>query len=102
VPHEHAGSASGLISTVQQMGNALGLGLVSVVFFGTMDDHLAPAEVGPAFAEAYRYALGWAAAVMVVIFLLMFALPRRPAQHLEGAGAPTAATPAGKEPASTP
>jgi EmrB/QacA subfamily drug resistance transporter len=102
VPHEHAGSASGLISTVQQMGNALGLGLVSVVFFGTMDDHLAPAEVGPAFAEAYRYALGWAASVMVVIFLLMFALPRRPAQHLEGAGAPTAATPAGKEPASTP
>ncbi|MET9440805.1 MFS transporter [Streptomyces sp. NPDC006610] len=102
VPHEHAGSASGLISTVQQMGNALGLGLVSVVFFGTMDDHLAPAEVGAAFAEAYRYALGWAASVMVVIFLLMFALPRRPAQHLEGAGAPTAATPAGKEPASTP
>ncbi|MGV9897794.1 1-deoxy-D-xylulose-5-phosphate synthase, partial [Streptomyces tendae] len=31
----------------QQMGNALGLGLVSVVFFGTMGDHLTPARVGP-------------------------------------------------------
>ncbi|MFI8189779.1 MFS transporter [Streptomyces sp. NPDC085946] len=91
VPREHAGSASGLINTVQQMGNALGLGLVSVVFFGVMDDRLAPAQVGPAFVDAFRHALGWVAAVMGVIFLLMFALPRRPAQHLEGAGQETGA-----------
>lgn len=38
VPKEHAGSASGLINTVQQMGTALGLGLVSVVFFGAIGD----------------------------------------------------------------
>ncbi|MEU6099002.1 MFS transporter [Streptomyces sp. NPDC047079] len=84
VPREHSGSASGLINTVQQMGNALGLGLVSVVFFGEIDDRLAPAEVGPAFAHAFQHALGWVVAVMVVIFLLMFALPKRPAQHVEG------------------
>ncbi|HET9379211.1 MAG TPA: MFS transporter [Streptomyces sp.] len=85
VPREHSGSASGLINTVQQMGNALGLGLVSVVFFGTMSDRLRPAQVGPAFVDAFEYALGWVAAVLGVIFLLMFALPKRPAQHLEGA-----------------
>jgi hypothetical protein len=44
VPREHSGSASGLINTVQQMGNALGLGLVSVVFFGLIDDDLRPAR----------------------------------------------------------
>ncbi|MFD0251585.1 MFS transporter [Streptomyces sp. NPDC127113] len=87
VPREHAGAASGLINTVQQMGNALGLGLVSVVFFGTMSDHLAPARLGPAYADAFQNALGWVAGVMAVIFLLMFALPKRPAQHVEGAGA---------------
>ncbi|MFE9452461.1 MFS transporter [Streptomyces sp. NPDC006739] len=87
VPREHAGSASGLINTVQQMGNALGLGLVSVVFFGVMGDRLTPAEVGPAFVNAFQHALVWVAAVMGVIFLLMFALPGRPAQHVEGAGA---------------
>ncbi|MGI5376119.1 MFS transporter [Streptomyces sp. CA-251387] len=87
VPREHAGSASGLINTVQQMGNALGLGLVSVVFFGTMSDRLTPDQVGPAFADAFQNALGWVAAVMAVIFLLMFALPGRPAQHVEGAPA---------------
>lgn len=86
VPREHAGSASGLINTVQQMGNALGLGLVSVVFFGVIGDDLRPAQVGPAFVDAFQHALGWVAAVMGVIFLLMFALPKRPAQHMEGAG----------------
>lgn len=77
VPREHSGSASGLINTVQQMGNALGLGLVSVVFFGSISDHLSRDQVGPAFANAFENALGWVAAVMAVIFLLMFALPKR-------------------------
>ncbi|MEU5702737.1 MFS transporter [Streptomyces aurantiacus] len=85
VPREHSGSASGLINTVQQMGNALGLALVSVVFFGTMSDHLSPREVGPAFVDAFQQALVWVAVVMTAIFLLMFALPKRPAQHVEGA-----------------
>ncbi|GAB1329120.1 MFS transporter [Streptomyces sennicomposti] len=86
VPREHAGSASGLINTVQQMGNALGLGLVSVVFFGVIGDRLTPDQVGPAFAHAFRNALVWVAAVLGVIFVLMSALPKRPAQHVEGGG----------------
>ncbi|WP_345646104.1 MFS transporter [Streptomyces siamensis] len=85
VPREHSGSASGLINTVQQMGNALGLGLVSVLFFGEIGDRLTAAQVGPAFVNAFQHALGWVVAVMVVIYLLMFALPKRPAQHVEGA-----------------
>jgi MFS family permease len=85
VPREHAGSASGLINTVQQMGNALGLGLVSVVFFGEIGDRLAPAQVGPAFVHAFQHALWWVAGIMGAIFLLMSALPKRPAQHGEDA-----------------
>ncbi|MBB4714601.1 EmrB/QacA subfamily drug resistance transporter [Streptomyces luteogriseus] len=95
VPREHAGSASGLINTVQQMGNALGLALVSVVFFGTISDHLRPEQIGPAFVDAFQNALGWVVVVMGAIFLLMFALPKRPAQHVEGEQAPVE----GKEPA---
>ncbi|MYV50275.1 DHA2 family efflux MFS transporter permease subunit [Streptomyces sp. SID2888] len=97
VPREHSGSASGLINTVQQMGNALGLGLVSVVFFGEIDDRLTPAQVGPAFVHAFRYALGWVAAVLAVIFLLMFALPKRPAQPVEGAEEQPEQDPAGAD-----
>ncbi|MFK0285401.1 MFS transporter [Streptomyces sp. NPDC090499] len=83
VPREHAGSASGLINTVQQMGNALGLGLVSVVFYGVIGDRLTPSGVGPAFVHAFQHALFWVAAVMAAIFLLMSALPKRPAQQAE-------------------
>lgn len=79
VPREHAGSASGLINTVQQVGNALGLGLVSVAFFGAMDDVVAPTAVGDAFSGAFVHAMWWVAGVLVVVFLLMFALPRRKA-----------------------
>ncbi|MFE6127948.1 MFS transporter [Streptomyces sp. NPDC056437] len=87
VPHEHAGSASGLINTTMQMGNALGLGLVSVVFFGSIDDRIAPSAVGNAFGEAFQNSLWWAVGVLGLIFLVMFALPSRPKQHLEGAEA---------------
>ncbi|MER7662635.1 MULTISPECIES: MFS transporter [unclassified Streptomyces] len=85
VPHEHAGSASGLINTTMQMGNALGLGLVSVVFFGSIDDRIAPSAVGRAFGEAFQNSLWWAVAVLGLIFVVMFALPARPKQLLEGA-----------------
>ncbi|MFF2846759.1 MFS transporter [Streptomyces sp. NPDC058001] len=77
VPKEHAGSASGLINTVQQMGNALGLGLVSVVFFGVIDERVAPAAIGPEFVNGFQHALWWVAGVLVLIFLVMFLLPRR-------------------------
>ncbi len=102
VPREHAGSASGLINTVQQMGNALGLGLVSVVFFGVMDDHLTPNTVGMAFVDAFQNALWWATAVLVAIFCLMFALPARPRAGIEGAAAAAPETPRVKEPVLTP
>ncbi|MGW6457437.1 MFS transporter [Streptomyces sp. NPDC055078] len=103
VPREHAGSASGLISTVQQMGTALGLGLVSVVFFGSIDEgEMAPGAAGAAFADAFSNSLWWVVAVLAVIFLVMFALPARPKQHLEGAATGEPASPADeREPALT-
>ncbi|MBT2479503.1 MFS transporter [Streptomyces sp. ISL-94] len=83
VPREHAGSASGLINTTGQMGNALGLGLTSVVFFGLIDDDMV---LGPPYVDAFRGALWWVVAVLVVIFAVMFMLPRKsiPVEQREG------------------
>ncbi|NGO81030.1 MFS transporter [Streptomyces sp. YC504] len=92
VPREHAGSASGLINTTMQMGNALGLGLVSVVFFGQLSDHVVPEQMAAEIVDAFQYALKYVAGVLVAIFLVMFALPKRPKQHLEG-GADEASDP---------
>ncbi|MEU6125108.1 MFS transporter [Streptomyces sp. NPDC047123] len=83
VPREHAGSASGLINTVQQMGNALGLGLVSVVFFGVIDEQVAPQRIPLEFVDGFQNALWWVAGVLGVIFFLMFALPSKPRQNVE-------------------
>ncbi len=94
VPKEHSGSASGLINTTGQTGNAFGIGLVSVVFFGVIDDKVesargAQSAIGPAYVDAFQSALGWVVGVLLVIFLLMFALPKKTADHQ----APDAAAP---------
>ncbi|MFK4066027.1 MFS transporter [Streptomyces sp. NPDC029674] len=103
VPKEHAGSASGLINTVQQMGTALGLGLVSVVFFGVIDERVPRDRIPTEFADGFQNALWWVTGVLAVIFLVMFALPAKPKQHVEGGGDESAATAdaAVKEPALT-
>ncbi|MET9510122.1 MFS transporter [Streptomyces flavidovirens] len=102
VPRQHAGSASGLINTMGQMGNALGLGLVSVVFFGVIDDGLASTAVGLAFVDAFQNALWWTTAVLVAIFCLMFALPARPRVGAEGDAVADLDTSPAKEPVLTP
>lgn len=108
VPREHAGSASGLINTVQQMGNALGLALVSVVFLAVVDEGRAavPGERGEAYTEAFQHSLWWVAGILAAVFVLMSALPARPAPHADGdqgAGDAAAALPrdavADREPA---
>lgn len=78
VPREHSGSASGLINTTQQLGVALGLGLSSVAFF-TVVDAADPAvqAMGPVFVSAFQHALWWVTGGLLLVFALVFALPRR-------------------------
>ncbi|MGW1978706.1 MFS transporter [Streptomyces sp. NPDC001889] len=108
VPRRHAGSASGLINTVGQTGNALGLGLVSVVFFGAMNgsvgdgfsehsgaggeagagtaagDGAAREALAEAFGGAFQNSMWWVSGILLGIFLLMFALPAHPEHRPEG------------------
>ncbi|MFB6517390.1 MFS transporter [Streptomyces sp. NPDC056401] len=83
VPREHAGSASGLINTTGQMGNALGLGLTSVVYFGFIEDDRV---FGPPYVDAFHNAMWWVVAVLVVIFSVMFMLPRKAVPMAEREG----------------
>ena len=47
----HAGAVSGVLSTAQQLGNALGVALVGMVFFG-------------AVSGGYDHALSWSLVVL--------------------------------------
>lgn len=75
VPREHSGSASGLINTTQQLGNAFGLGLVSVAFFSVVDGAAPGQAVGVVFGHAFTHALWWVLGGLLALFLLMLALP---------------------------
>jgi EmrB/QacA subfamily drug resistance transporter len=67
VSPEHAGAAAGVLAAAQQVGNAIGVALIGVVFFGALD-HGVP--------HAFRYGLIGLAALSVVVVALVQRLPR--------------------------
>jgi MFS family permease len=64
---QRAGAVSGALSTMQQAGNALGVALTGLVFFGTLDR---------GYAHAFVLALAQLAALMLVVAGLTRLLPR--------------------------
>ena len=69
VPVEAAGGASGLFSTAQQLGGAVGVALLGTVFFGYLNGH----SFGASMVHTAPYAMG-AFALCAVLSML---LPRR-------------------------
>jgi EmrB/QacA subfamily drug resistance transporter len=69
LPPQHAGAASGALSTVQQLGNALGVAVIGVIFFGA---------VRSGYARAFELSLAELAALLLVVAALTLTLlPRR-------------------------
>ena len=64
---ERAGAASGALSTMQQVGNAIGVAVTGVVFFGALDH---------GFAQAFELSLVQLAALCVAVAGLTRLLPR--------------------------
>jgi MFS family permease len=85
VPARSAGSASGVLSTVQQVAAALGVAIIGLVFATVLGDGQSPA----AYAHAAACALGVNLAAMVAATLFALRLPRRAAH---GSPAPPAET----------
>ncbi|QIB47925.1 MFS transporter [Streptomyces aureoverticillatus] len=73
VPHENAGSASGLFNTAMHLGISLGTALTALVFFaatsGSHDDGLN--------RDAFTNVLWWVGGTLAVMWALMFCLPRQ-------------------------
>jgi EmrB/QacA subfamily drug resistance transporter len=86
VPRGDAGSASGLLNTVQQLGIALGIALIGTIFFDQL-------TVSRSFTNAFGLTLWSDVGAMALVFLLMFALPRRAAAAWLGRGHATNGSP---------
>lgn len=68
---ENAGAASGVLSTFQQVGSAVGVAVIGVVFFGAVGTNFSPSNLRDAFEAAI-----WVSLVAVVLTgLFSFMLP---------------------------
>jgi EmrB/QacA subfamily drug resistance transporter len=80
VDPSEAGAASGVISTMQRIGSAIGIAVIGSVFFGNLafpsGRRPTADDVANAFGTAATAALLTSAAFAVVAFLLVFTLPR--------------------------
>jgi EmrB/QacA subfamily drug resistance transporter len=79
LPPRHAGVASGLQATVQQVGNSLGVALIGLLFYGRLGSGGDPAAYAAAFGDSLLYLL----ALALVVAVLFQRLPR-PASPSDG------------------
>jgi EmrB/QacA subfamily drug resistance transporter len=70
---QHAGSAAGVLSSVQQVGNALGVAITGIVFYNAAGSGSGGAAIVHAFEVSIPYLVGLAVAVAALVQLL----PRR-------------------------
>jgi predicted MFS family arabinose efflux permease len=82
VPAKDAGAASGVLTTVGQVGNAAGVAALGAVFFGALQtsftDGATPLN---AYSDAFTSILPWQIACYVLAAALMLLLPQRAGSH---------------------
>lgn len=76
VDRDDAGAASGVISTMQRVGSAIGIAVIGSVLFGSLTI-TGPDTVGSGFLHGAAMAMAVSAAFSLVALALVFALPKK-------------------------
>jgi MFS family permease len=82
VPPDRAGSAPGLLTTALQVGNAIGVAIIGVVFYHALG-HSADRT---GYAHAFRTSLGYLVAVALFLAAVVRLLPAAPTDRETPAG----------------
>jgi EmrB/QacA subfamily drug resistance transporter len=78
IPEQHTGAASGVLNTMQRVGNALGVAVLEIPFFATFDQaRSAGATMVQSYTSAFAVVAAWLAVVMVAVIVLLRFLPSR-------------------------
>jgi EmrB/QacA subfamily drug resistance transporter len=78
VDRADAGAASGVIGAMQRVGSAIGIAIIGTVLFGTLHFRsFGPSAVAVAFGHSATLAMAVSAALSVMAFALVFALPKQ-------------------------
>ena len=80
VDRSEAGAASGVVSTVQRVGSAVGIAIIGSVLFGSLTI-TGPDTVASGFTSAAADAMAVSVAFSVAALLLVFVLPKRTETH---------------------
>lgn len=84
VPARAAGSAGGVLTTVSQIGSAVGVAVLGGIFFGGVDGALSAGRaVADGFVAAFVAILPWQIGFYVLAAVLMVLLPARAAVHAD-------------------
>jgi EmrB/QacA subfamily drug resistance transporter len=76
VHDHHAGSASGVLTTMQRTGNALGIAVLEIPFFVTLEHARASgAGQAPAYTAAFASVAASVSAMIALVIVLLFFLP---------------------------
>lgn len=73
VPGQDAGSASGILNMMQQVGSSIGIAILGTIFFDSIGSSF---EIGR-FAMGVRYAISSAVAILIVTIPFVFLLPQK-------------------------
>lgn len=73
VPADRVGPASGALTSIQQVGGAVGVTIISIIFFGTLDR---TGREPQAYTDALTAGLAFLVVVFAVVAVLVAALPR--------------------------
>lgn len=91
VDRDDAGAASGVVTAAGQLGGAIGVALIGVVFFGTLPD-TASSDPAPGYLAAFRAALWYEIGALLLTAALMVLLPP-PVQRAATEGQPRTSVP---------
>ena len=81
VCERHAGAASGVLVTVQRVGNAAGVAVLGIPFFAVVERFLGngvPADI--AYADAFSVLMFCVIAMFLIVAAILFGLPGRKAR----------------------
>jgi EmrB/QacA subfamily drug resistance transporter len=92
VENSEAGSASGVVQTMQRMGTAIGVAVIGSILFGAIhkDQIRSAADAAAQFKTGATDAMFMSFILAIVALVLVFSLPRRIQLHGAPAAAPSA------------
>ncbi|MEV0051549.1 MFS transporter [Saccharopolyspora shandongensis] len=83
VPGRNAGAAGGVLSTVNQIGGAIGIAVLGTIFFTTAAGSTNGPPALTDYSDALSIVLLISAGLYIITALVMFALPKSAAEHTE-------------------